>query len=186
MSRPRRCLLGGMVFHVLNRGVNRRTLFHDHQDYGAFLADILESLRTHPMRICSFCVMPNHWHMVLWPRGDGDISSFVHHLASLHALRWKRRHDELGLGPLYQGRFRAFPVQSDQGSFRLDRLGEYASNRSRARVRASMLAARGSIRRRSLGRRHRFMPGAGIDHAQARPAANPKALHCLNSVPGTD
>jgi putative transposase len=113
MPRPRRCLLGGMVFHVLNRGVNRRTLFFDARDYEAFVADMLETLRTRPMRICSFCIMPNHWHMVLWPERDGDVTSFVHHLASLHALRWKRRHDEVGLGPLYQGRFKAFPVQSD-------------------------------------------------------------------------
>lgn len=102
-----------MVFHVLNRGVNRRTLFYNSRDYEAFLADAMETLRTRPMRICSFCIMPNHWHMVLWPERDGEVTSFVHHLASLHALRWKRRHDEVGLGPLYQGRFKAFPVQTD-------------------------------------------------------------------------
>ncbi len=113
MSRPRRYLPGGMAFHVLNRGVNRRTLFSSDRDYEAFGFDVLETLRTRPMRICGFCIMPNHWHMVLWPENDGDVSSFVHHLTSLHALRWKRRHDEVGLGPLYQGRFRAFPIQTD-------------------------------------------------------------------------
>jgi REP element-mobilizing transposase RayT len=61
-----------MVFHVLNRGVNRRTLFFDAGDYEAFIVDVLETLRTRPMRICSYCIMPNHWHMVLWPERDGD------------------------------------------------------------------------------------------------------------------
>ncbi|MEI8071315.1 MAG: transposase [Planctomycetota bacterium] len=113
MSRPLRFLPGGMVFHVLNRGVNRRMLFSCPHEYEAFEHDLLETLRTRPMRICSFCLMPNHWHMVLWPQCDGDLSAFVHHLTSLHALRWKRRHDEVGLGPLYQGRFKAFPIQTD-------------------------------------------------------------------------
>jgi putative transposase len=113
MPRPRRFLPGGMVFHVLNRGVNRRTLFFDASEYQAFIVDVLETLRTRPMRICSYCIMPNHWHMVLWPERDGDVTLFVHHLASLHSLRWKRRHEEVGLGPLYQGRFKAFPVQTD-------------------------------------------------------------------------
>lgn len=145
MSRPRRCLLGGMVFHVLNRGVNRRTLFYDARDYEAFVADMVETLRTKPMRICSFCIMPNHWHMVLWPERDGDITSFVHHLTSLHVLRWKRRHDEVGLGPLYQGRFKAFPVQADHHFFTVVRYVE------RNPLRANLVRSAEAWRWSSLG-----------------------------------
>jgi putative transposase len=145
MPRPRRCLLGGMVFHVLNRGVNRRTLFHDAGDYEAFVADVLETLRTRPMRICGFCLMPNHWHMVLWPEKDGQVTSFVHHLASLHALRWKRRHNEVGLGPLYQGRFKAFPVQTDHHFLTVVRYVE------RNPLRANLVQAAQAWRWSSLG-----------------------------------
>ena len=67
---------GGMVFHVLNRGVGRRTLFSNESDYHAFERVLEEALRTRAMRICAYCVMPNHWHFVLWPEQDGDLSTF--------------------------------------------------------------------------------------------------------------
>ena len=134
-----------MVFHVLNRGVNRRTLFYDARDYEAFVADMLETLRTRPMRICSFCLMPNHWHMVLWPERDNDITSFVHHLASLHASRWKRRHEEVGMGPLYQGRFKAFPIQTDHHFFTVVRYVE------RNPLRANLVNSAEAWRWSSLG-----------------------------------
>jgi putative transposase len=102
-----------MCFHVLNRAVGRRTLFHTAGDYAAFLDILAETLRTRPMRICGYCVMPNHWHMVLWPEHDGDLSTFLQHLTNLHVKRWKFTHGEIGLGHLYQGRFKSFPIQSE-------------------------------------------------------------------------
>ena len=60
-----------MVFHVLNRAVGRRTLFSKEADYLAFERVLEETLRTRPMRICAYCVMPNHWHFVPWPERDG-------------------------------------------------------------------------------------------------------------------
>lgn len=65
------------------------------------------------MRICSYCVMPNHWHMVLWPERDGELSAFVQHLTNLHVKRWKFAHGEVGYGHLYQGRFKSFPIQTE-------------------------------------------------------------------------
>lgn len=103
-----------MPFHVLNRSVGRRTLFCCSADYGAFVETVAEALRTRPMRICGYCVMPNHWHMVLWPEGDGHLSAFVQHFTNLHVKRWKWAHGEVGLGHLYQGRFKSFPIQSDE------------------------------------------------------------------------
>ena len=64
------------------------------------------------MRICGYCAMPNHWHMVLWPEHDGDLSAFIQHLTNLHENRWKRAHNEIGLGHFYQGRFKSFPIQT--------------------------------------------------------------------------
>ncbi|MFM7250203.1 MAG: transposase [Planctomycetaceae bacterium] len=113
MPRPNRHAPGGLPFHVLNRSVGRRTLFHSGADYVAFIDTVAETLRTRPMRICSYCVMPNHWHMVLWPECDGHLSAFVQHFTNLHVKRWKRVHGEVGLGHLYQGRFKSFPIQSD-------------------------------------------------------------------------
>ena len=113
MSRPNRTTPGGIPFHVLNRAVGRRTLFSTAEDYIVFLETIAETLRTRPMRVCSYCVMPNHWHLILWPELDGALSAFVQHLTNLHVKRWKKAHWEVGYGHLYQGRFKSFPVQSD-------------------------------------------------------------------------
>lgn len=62
-----------MVFHVLNRGVGRRNLFDKDADFLAFERVIEETLRVRPMRICAYCLMSNHWHLVLWPEHDGDL-----------------------------------------------------------------------------------------------------------------
>ncbi len=75
MSRPNRITPGGLPFHVLNRAVGRRTIFPSAADYECFIETVAETLRTRRMRICGYCVMPNHWHMVLWPEQDGDLSA---------------------------------------------------------------------------------------------------------------
>jgi hypothetical protein len=64
---------GGMVFHVLNRGVGRRLLFTKDEDFLAFERVVEETLRTRRMQLCAYCLMPNHWHFVVWPERDGDL-----------------------------------------------------------------------------------------------------------------
>ncbi len=114
MPRPSRYLPGGMVFHVLNRAVGRRLLFNKDADYLAFESVLAETLRLRPMRICAYCVMPNHWHFVLWPERDGELSAFLQQLTNTHVKRWKRHHREVGYGHLYQGRFKSFPVETGE------------------------------------------------------------------------
>ena len=58
-------------------------------------------------------VMSNHWHFVLWPRGGGDLSEFMRWLTVTHTQRWHAAHHTSGTGPLYQGRFKSFPIQQD-------------------------------------------------------------------------
>ena len=74
MSRPLRYTPGGMVFHVLNRGVGRRTLFDKDQDFLAFERVIEETLRTCPMRLCAYCLLSNHIG-ILWS-GLSTMASF--------------------------------------------------------------------------------------------------------------
>jgi len=75
MARASRNFPGGLVYHVLNRGVGRRTLFEKDGDFLAFEKVIEETLRTCAMRICAFCILSNHWHAVVWPKSDGWKSS---------------------------------------------------------------------------------------------------------------
>ncbi len=96
----RRVSPGGVPFHVLNRAVGRRTVFESATDYEGFIQTFAETLRIRRMRICGYCVMPNHWHMVLWPEHDGDLSAFIQHLTNLHVKRWKRAQRDRPRPPL--------------------------------------------------------------------------------------
>jgi putative transposase len=102
------------VYHVLNRSAGRFTLFRTQKDYLAFENVLQQAIeRTPGVRVLSYCVMPNHWHLVLWPTNDADLSAFMFWLTMTHAQRWRTSHDKVGYGPLYQGRFKAFVVQTD-------------------------------------------------------------------------
>jgi len=115
MPRRKRVATGGYVFHVLNRAVARQKIFATQKDYAAFENVLTEALARIPVRLLSYCLMPNHWHLVLWPkRGrDEDLSEFMRWLTVTHTQRWHAAHGTSGSGPLYQGRFKSFPVQGD-------------------------------------------------------------------------
>jgi putative transposase len=99
------------VYHVLNRAVARLPLFEKVADYEAFERVLAEAHQRHPMRILAYAVMPNHWHFVLWPRADGELTAFLRWMTHTHTMRWHASHQTVGTGHLYQGRFKAFPVQ---------------------------------------------------------------------------
>jgi len=57
--------------------------------------------------------MGNHWHLVLWPKEDGDLSRFMKWITVTHSHRWHGAHGTVGCGHLYQCRYKSFPVQSN-------------------------------------------------------------------------
>ena len=124
MPRTNRIIPGGMLFHVLNRGVGRQRLFRKDSDYSAFEDLLEETLEKSPMRICCYCLMPNHWHHVLWPERDGDLASFMQRLTVTHVTRWQRNRKCVGEGHVYQGRFKSFPVASDEYFYQVARYVE--------------------------------------------------------------
>jgi len=103
-----------MVFHVLNRANARATVFQTPEDYAAFERVLREAVERTKMRVLAYCVMPNHWHLIVWPRKDGDLSKFMGWLTLTHTQRWHASHGTVGTGHLYQGRFKSFPVQEDE------------------------------------------------------------------------
>ena len=113
-----------MVFHVLNRGLGRQTLFRKSADYSAFEDCVEETLDKVPMRICAYCVMPNHWHLVLWPEHDGDLALFMQRLTVTHVTRWQKNRRRVGQGHVYQGRFKSFPVETNEYFYQLVRYVE--------------------------------------------------------------
>jgi putative transposase len=101
------------VYHALNRAVARLPLFEKEGDYEAFERVVREALAKHPIRVLAYCLMPNHWHFVLWPQRDGELTAFLRWLTHTHTQRWHAHYHTAGTGHLYQGRFKAFPVQED-------------------------------------------------------------------------
>ncbi len=125
-----------MVYHVLNRGVGRRTLFHKDQDFLAFERVVEETLHTCRMRICAFVPLSNHWHFVLWPEADGDLPAFMQQMTNMHVKRWKEYRRETGYGHLYQGRYKCFPVETEDYFYQVVRYVERNALRANLVARA--------------------------------------------------
>ena len=114
MGRPKRTAPGGWVYHVLNRANARMPIFKKDEDFEAFERVLQEAVERTGMRLLSYCVMGNHWHLVLWPQEDDELSRFVGWLTLTHTQRWHAHRKSTGSGHLYQGRFKSFPVQDDE------------------------------------------------------------------------
>lgn len=113
MGRPNRVADGGLVYHVLNRANARMPLFENPGDYEAFEQVLTEAVQRTETRLLAYCVLPNHWHLVLWPQKDGELSRFMSWLTLTHTQRWHAHRHSTGSGHVYQGRFKSFPVQDD-------------------------------------------------------------------------
>ncbi len=149
MPRRLRLAMGGLAYHVLNRAAGRGRLFEDDADYQAMLKVIERTHTLRPIRIISLCLMPNHWHMVLWPERDGQLSEFLRLLTVTHTQRWHAHHHSAGTGPVYQGRFKSFPVQEDAHLLTVCRYVERNPVRARMVARAQDWAYGGVALRRS-------------------------------------
>lgn len=124
MPRRSRLATGRYIFHVFNRAVQGVTLFETSADYDAFLRVLFETHQRIHMRVLAYVVMPNHWHLVLWPLTDDGLSEFIKWLSSTHASRWRVARGSRGRGAVYQGRFRAIAVQQGGHLLRLCRYVE--------------------------------------------------------------
>ena len=113
MPRPPRVDLGEYVYHVINRSNGRARFFHNDADYSDFEYLLNEVRETFEMRILAYVLMPNHWHMLLYPRLDGDLSKSLQWLCTSHAHRHHARKETVGNGHLYQGRYKSFLVEND-------------------------------------------------------------------------
>jgi putative transposase len=122
MPRTARSIRAGLCYHVINRGNARTTVFHDALDYAAFMALARESARRTSTEVLAFCLMPNHFHFVLRPSIDEGLSKWAHWLLTSHVQRFKRRY--CYVGRIWQGRYKAFPVQQDAHLFTVMRYVE--------------------------------------------------------------
>ena len=113
MPRTARQSLRGMIFYVLNRGNARDRVFADDADYAAFEKVLAKTQAKVFVRVLSDCLMPNHWHLVLWPLKDGDLGCFMQKLTTTHVRRWHLHHPPVGTGHLHQGTYKTVPTEED-------------------------------------------------------------------------
>jgi putative transposase len=122
-------------------------LFLKEADFEAFERTIEKTLESRPMRICGYCLLSNHWHFVLWPERDGDMGAFMQKLTITHVRNWQENRKRVGYGHLYQGRYKSFPVESDEHFYQVMRYVE------RNALRANLVARAQDWRWSSLWRR---------------------------------
>ncbi len=111
MPRTARASVGGGIYHALNRGNRRAAVFHKPADYDAFVEAIVDARQRLPVDIFGYCLMPNHFHLVLRPLADGDLGRWMRRLLTSHAQRYHRHYQTTG--HVWQGRYKAFPIQDD-------------------------------------------------------------------------
>jgi putative transposase len=134
MARTARAAVGGVCYHVINRGNARGEICHKKEDFAAFLDLMEEAGQRLPMRLLAWCLIPNHFHLVLWPHGDGDLSRWMQWLMTAHVRRYHRHYHSSG--HVWQGRFKAFPSEEDEHLWTVLRYVERNALRANLVVRA--------------------------------------------------
>ena len=113
MPRIARVDVGGEMYHIINRATGRMRIFNEPKDYRLFEELMLDAKEEVNMRILAYVIMPNHWHLLVYPMQDGDMGTFMHRLTNKHTRKVHVQTKTIGHGPLYQGRYKSFLVDSD-------------------------------------------------------------------------
>jgi putative transposase len=112
MPRAARASVGGMCYHVINRGNGRRQVFLQDGDDHGFLKALAHACIEVPLPVLGFCLMPNHFHLAVRPHADGDLSRWMHWVQNTHVRRYHQHYHSSG--HIWQGRFQAFPIEEDE------------------------------------------------------------------------
>lgn len=165
-------LVAGGCYHLINRGNNKAVVFHQPADFRSFLALIDRAQKRLPLKLLAYCLMPNHFHLVVSPDGPHDISRWVHWLTTTHT---HRHHLYYGTsGSVWQGRFRAFPIKNDGHLLTVMRYVE------RNALRAGLVERAEHWSWGSLALR---MTGASTDRLAESPVALPACWSALVNEP---
>src|SRR5882724_7534066 len=92
MPRSARASGAGICYHVINRGNGRRDVFRKEGDYEAFLKSVAHACIEVSMPVLGFCLLPNHFHLVVWPQQPGDLSRWMHWLLNTHVRRYHQHY----------------------------------------------------------------------------------------------
>ena len=110
MSRPLRIEYQDAWYHVMNRGRRAETIFSDEEDYKQFTELLKETSEMWNVRIAAYCLMPNHYHMLV-QTPEANISRSMRHLNGVYTQRYNRRHK--CDGQLFRGRYKSILIDTD-------------------------------------------------------------------------
>ena len=114
MPRLSRTDIGNYCYHIINRANARLPIFFKEEDYALFEEILEEAKKRCDMRIIAYHLMPNHFHLVLHPKNDGDLGKFMQWVTLTHTQRWHIKNKTVGSGHLYQGRYKSFLIEEDK------------------------------------------------------------------------
>jgi putative transposase len=112
MGRPFRPIAEGLVYHALNRGNNRARVFFQAADCEQFLDALRQTWERYPFRLYAYCLMKNHFHLVLEPAAGQSISRILQSLTVAHTWHYHKRRRTSG--HVWQGRFKSSIIASDE------------------------------------------------------------------------
>lgn len=110
MARKPRLWYPGATYHLMERGIRRQAIYSDYTDYQTFLAILKRSLKKYSCTLHAFCLMTNHFHLLL-ETSDTPVGSFMKHLACTYATYYNRKYSYLG--HLFEGRYCSGLVKDD-------------------------------------------------------------------------
>ncbi len=111
MPRISRGLADDSIYHVINRGNGGRVVFQKDKDYEAFVNLMKEAKIRYTVRIFAYCLMPNHFHIVVMPHESEDLSKWMQWLLTSHVRRFHMHYGTSG--HIWQGRYKSFLIQKD-------------------------------------------------------------------------
>lgn len=110
MSRPLRIIYEGAWYHVMNRGSRGATIFYRNEDYQRFIDLLCESSRMWQVRIAAYCLMSNHYHLLLQTL-QANLPRCMRHINGIYTQRYNRMYNSEG--QLFRGRYKAILIDAD-------------------------------------------------------------------------
>lgn len=124
MGRAPRVDVGNGMYHIINRANARLQLFFKEKDYKLLESIIKDGAEKFDTRVIAYCIMPNHFHLVVWTREDGELQKYMQWVTLTHTQRWHVQNKTTGHGHLYQGRYKSFIIEDDKHLFTVMRYVE--------------------------------------------------------------
>jgi putative transposase len=130
MSRKNRFASPEYAHHVVNRGNERRAIFLERVDYTTFLELLADGARTFTMRVYAYCLMPNHFHLIVQPWNASDLSDFMEYVTGEYACGLRRQTETVGHGHVFQRRFWNAAIADERAFLTVMRYVEGNAHRS--------------------------------------------------------